>query len=162
VPLCPSHTRRSDSSYGQDMNKCQRRDRNRRPPATGNLQRFRLAEHQTFNNSSAKQLHNSRRKETETPRNGSRNLMAFRETLSYIKSSRAYFQPEESNPHHHTNLHNQQHHHHVALHCLHAAFGQGKYHLGGGPKRRWKTNINVYIKFEFVMTLGTDVSGWLL
>lgn len=79
MPLCPSHTRRSDSRYGQDTNKCQRRDWNRRPPATGNLQSFRQAELQTFNNTSAKQLHNSRRKETETPRNGSRNPLAFRE-----------------------------------------------------------------------------------
>jgi len=63
----------------QDMNKCQRRDWNRRPHATGNLQRFRQTEQQTFTDTSAKQLHNSRRKETETPRKGSRNHLAFRE-----------------------------------------------------------------------------------
>ena len=124
MPLCPSHTRRSDSPYGQGLNKCQRRDWNRRPPATGNLQSFRQAEHQTFNNTSAKQLHSSRRKETETPRNGSRNPLAFREPEVNI-NSRAHLQPEECNPHYHTISC-----HHVALQCPHAAFGQGKYDLG--------------------------------
>jgi hypothetical protein len=100
-----------------------------RPPLGGNLQSFRQAEHQTFNNTSAKQLHNSRRKETETPRNGSRNPLAFREPELTLKAVEHTF--SQKNPIHTiTNFLNQQQRHHVALHCLHAAFGQGKYDLG--------------------------------